>query len=491
VTNAKFIGISGSNQDNCTNLADPTFNVAGINTRRVEPRNTPTAINAVFNFRNFLDGRANNNFNGVNPFGQRDVGAKVWKKNAGGGVDAVSVVIPHSSLASQAVGPPLSFFEMSCNGRVWPMVGKRLLNSTVIPLGLQVVHKQDSRLGTISNQTLAVPANGIKKKYVDMVKLAFQPAWWSSTQKVSLPNGTGSNSQFSQMEANFSLFFGLAVQAYERTLVANDTPVDKFLDGTGTLTSQQQLGMVMFQTKGKCLNCHGGAELTNASVVNVENERIEPMIMGNGGCRVYDNGFYNIGSRPTDDDIAVGGKDPFGNPLSESGMSKLGELPEVPFPVVPGCDEINVMGAFKAPGLRNAELTGPYFHNGGKGTLWQVVDFYDRGGDFANDNLPDLDPDIGPIGFTTNEKNGLLAFLLGLTDERVRWERAPFDHPSLCFASGHQGNEVSVVESSPGSGKARDNIATPCLSAIGKNGAPSPLVPFLNLNPFLEEDPAP
>ena len=44
-----------------------------INTRKVEPRNTPTNINAVFNFRNFWDGRANNTFNGVNPFGRRAI----------------------------------------------------------------------------------------------------------------------------------------------------------------------------------------------------------------------------------------------------------------------------------------------------------------------------------------------------------------------------------------------------------------------------------
>ncbi|MFD2272955.1 cytochrome c peroxidase [Undibacterium arcticum] len=30
----------------------------------MEPRNTPTVINATFNFRNFWDGRANNMFNG-------------------------------------------------------------------------------------------------------------------------------------------------------------------------------------------------------------------------------------------------------------------------------------------------------------------------------------------------------------------------------------------------------------------------------------------
>ena len=51
--------------------------VGKVETRRVEPRNTPTVINAVFNFRNFWDGRANNVFNGVTPFGPHDEGAKV------------------------------------------------------------------------------------------------------------------------------------------------------------------------------------------------------------------------------------------------------------------------------------------------------------------------------------------------------------------------------------------------------------------------------
>ena len=43
------------------------------------------------------------------------------------------------------------------------------------------------------------------------------------------------------------------------------------------------------------------------------------------------------------------------------------------------------------PGLRNVALTAPYFHNGGQMTLRQVVDFYNRGGDFANaEQSPEL-----------------------------------------------------------------------------------------------------
>src|SRR5262249_36852626 len=46
---------------------------SGAPARQVDPRNTPTVINAVFNHRNFWDGRANNLFNGVGVFGMRDI----------------------------------------------------------------------------------------------------------------------------------------------------------------------------------------------------------------------------------------------------------------------------------------------------------------------------------------------------------------------------------------------------------------------------------
>src|SRR5207245_9661267 len=96
-------------------------------------------------------------------------------------------------------------------------------------------------------------------------------------------------------------------------------------------------------------------------------------------------------------------------------------------------DRAAVNGNFKVPGLRDIELTGPYFHNGGQATLRPVVDFYSRGGDFPDTNFNDLDPDISPIDLSELEKADLVAFLLGLTDERVRWEKAPFDQQSLCL----------------------------------------------------------
>lgn len=103
----------------------------------------------------------------------------------------------------------------------------------------------------------------------------------------------------------------------------------------------------------------------------------------------------------------------------------------------PNVNRVGRMGSFKAPQLRNVELTGPYFHNGGKLTLRQVVDFYTRGGDFPITNSAHRDFNLVNMSIEIQsnlseaEKVALVDFLLELTDERNRFDRAPFDHPEV------------------------------------------------------------
>src|SRR6266571_382884 len=86
------------------------------------------------------------------------------------------------------------------------------------------------------------------------------------------------------------------------------------------------------------------------------------------------------------------------------------------------------------PALRNDKLTAPYMHNGGKATLADVVDFYDRGGDVHN---PELAKRIKPLGLSSSDKASLVDFLMNaLTDCRTEREEAPFDHPSLVVPNG-------------------------------------------------------
>jgi hypothetical protein len=103
----------------------------------------------------------------------------------------------------------------------------------------------------------------------------------------------------------------------------------------------------------------------------------------------------------------------------------------------PVVNRVGRFGSFKAAPLREVELTGPYFHNGGKLTLRQVVDFYARGGDFPITNATHRDFNMVnqnvevQSNLSENEKAALVDFLLELTDDRVRFEQAPFDHPQV------------------------------------------------------------
>jgi cytochrome c peroxidase len=501
---AKFIDIvPGSAVDQVQVVPDPVFNVKGINVRQVTERNTPSTINAVFNHRQFWDGRAQNEFNGVNPFGSRDANAFVLKSpRKQSPPEKVKISLKNSSLASQAVGPPLNSVEQSGTGRIHPDIGqkfdrikvKKLPRETgkklkqLRPLGKQLVHPQDSVLGSSSNW----PGPGLKdKSYENMIEDAFHPQWWDSQYIIKIdstggiqsfrqPQGPRATDEYSLMDYNFSLFFGLAIQLYESTLISDDSPFDRFMDGnSNALTVQQQQGKALFEQS--CVFCHGGAETTNASVKNVENQRLRRMTVGNGGQAVYDTAFYNIGVRPTEGDLGVGAKDPFGNPLSESRLAQQGRFqsllnatPNIP---VAANERITADGAFKTPGLRNIELTGPYFHNGGTLTLRDVVDFYNRGGDFRENNIDNLDIGIRNLNLTEEQKTSLVAFMQSLTDDRVRFERAPFDHPQLFITNGHPGDQNAVTND--GTGQATTTVIE--LPAVGRNGTTVPRPNFLGV----------
>ncbi len=464
VHRATFVGVvPGQAAEEGVSVPDPVFQSGGVNQRRVTGRNTPSTINAIFNFNNFWDGRAHFLFNGVNPFGPLDPGAGVWF-NDGGLLEKRPIGIQFASLASQATGPPLDDTEMSYQGRTFPQLGRKLLGLT--PLGQQLVHPGDSVLGTLSRAVLLPDGttggqNGLAVGYAQLIRDAFQDTFWSSGQPT--PDG------FTQMEANFSLFWGLSIQLYEATLVSDQTPYDRFLGGDRTaLTPQQQDGFTLFFGGAGCAACHVSTELTSASVrasaflTNSAQALIEPMPVASGANVIYDTGFINTSVRPTTEDLGRGDVAPFLNPLtgdpfplSFSALAVLDALDQLGFnpalfprgavmtPSLPAQIPVDFPvandGNFKVPGLRNVELTAPYFHNGGDLTLAQVVEFYTRGGNFPVANRDSLDVAIADIGTLQDEpakQAALVAFMNAMTDERVRNESAPFDHPELFVPNG-------------------------------------------------------
>lgn len=517
VSLALFIdAIRGDSADIGMTVADDLFNVGGVNVRRVEPRNTPTMINAVFNHRNFWDGRADNIFNGVNEFGVRDPNAKILRSYGGDIMNLVKVRIDNASLASQAVGPPRSTFEMGFINRPFREIGKRLAKAQ--PLALQEVHRQDSVLGKLSIKN----GKGLNTTYRKMVRKAFRAKWWKSNQVVRIknngkvkivnrPNRPLKDNEFTMMEYNFSLFFGLAIQMYEATLVSDDAKIDRHFDNLaigepGLLSASELEGMALFEASG-CADCHSGPEFTSASVktsvtgfINPEvtpsfqpPEQFERMFIASCDVAVYDQGFYNIGVRPFWEDLGLGALDPFGNPLSIAVLKtsdpstipsqelltqnypSLGDTGAVPA-VVQG-ERTAVLGSFKIPSLRNVSLTAPYFHNGGQRTLREVVEFYNRGGDFHDFVNDDgvaqnefIDLGIGKLDLTEAQIDHIVDFMETFTDERVINQSAPFDHPQLFVPNGQTGDEFSVILEQ--NGAAQDDILE--IPAVGRQGGPLP-----------------
>ena len=506
------------------------FQVGTIKTRRVESRNTPSMINAVFNHRQFWDGRAENVFNGVNHLGARDPGARVLA-SMGDSLIEVQVALVNSSLASQAVAPIVDEIEMAAPGRTALDMARELSNITrhrgkhvhdVRPLQHQLVDPTDSVLGEMSRY----PDGGLKvDSYEKLVQHAFQKKYWDSDQLaqvaadgsvriVDRADNDPSTEEFTLSQYNFALFFGLAVQLYEATLVSDNTPWDRFRREHPVATDPALnpwtnpnpyhisrlalFGAHLFNDRTRtpdpvtglshlrCSNCHESAELTDASVRRIDAAANGPVRNRDGN--VIDKGFNNIGLRPTDNDPGVGASDAFG-PLSHSKRLfpngfLISPTDCISTPPPPACifdgaavtKGFGVEGAFKVPSLRNVALTAPYFHNGDTHSLREAVLFYSRGGNVAPITQRDgtlIEPLGVPI-ISSDEADAVVAWLESLTDERVHVASAPFDHPQLFVPNGHPGdaNFVELREQ----GFAKDQMLE--IPMTGAAGGP-PLPGFL------------
>jgi cytochrome c peroxidase len=529
--------------DTCTSVKDSIFHLGTLNTRKVQPRQAPSVINAGFNFRNFWDGRANNIFNGVSPFGGRDVNAGIWVAQANGIASKQTLRLQNASLASQAVAPVLNDSEMSCSQRAFPNVARKLLTRKA--LANQDVHAQDSVLAGLKNAS----GLGLNTTYQTLIKAAFAPRYWSGTGDFGKPAAANAPA-YKHIEANFSLFFGIALQLYQQTLVSDQAPFDSprlpntYPEIPSAYNEQQTRGLNVF-LNAHCALCHKGPTLSAAahpdiytkdnsfaSLRLVNRKTLNGAFISKGVIQgIMDEGYTNTSVTPEENDIGLGGTDPFGNPLSfsEQYLQKLLTGKDLIDPIiVNSCDLDNpflldfkdselvddtyitgsctdramyakiptvpvlqaelakkkparvfaaVKGAFKIPSLRNVELTGPYMHNGSLLTLEQVVDFYFRGGNFKNN--AHFATVVFPQTITAQEKADLVAFLKSLTDERVRWERAPFDHPALQVPHGH-----NPIASTSNAKQAQDLLLT--VPAIGKNGRDASLGPIKAFEAYLQ-----
>lgn len=193
----------------------------------------------------------------------------------------------------------------------------------------------------------------------------------------------------------------MAIASYLRTLVSDQSRFDAHLANQGTLSPAELRGLQEFSTAHgsarACVQCHGDLQATSHQFGPT------PLMTTMYGFLSAPNS-HNTGIRPIVEDAGVGA---------------VTALP-------------TDQGRFRVPGLRNTSLHGSWFHTGAIRTLAEVVEFYDRGGDFHVNQAPE----IQPMNMTAAQKSDLVAFLHTLVDPRVQSEQAPFDRPRLASENG-------------------------------------------------------
>src|SRR5262249_9810168 len=116
----------------------------------------------------------------------------------------------------------------------------------------------------------------------------------------------------------------------------------------------------------------------------------------------------------------------------------------------------------------------PYFHNGGQATLDQVVQFYNRGGDFPPS--AQSGPNVRPLELSPNEQTQVVAFLKALSDDRPKFQRPPLDPPALCVSDG----QLPRADGNPAFSKSSTDRWM-SIPLVGRNGNSAPLQTFEEL----------
>jgi cytochrome c peroxidase len=235
-----------------------------------------------------------------------------------------------------------------------------------------------------------------------------------------------------------------AIASFERTIVAGDSPFDRWYYGGDqkAVNDQVKRGFNVFLTKGRCVSCHtmeqDYALFTDNRFHNigVGVNRIQKEIPQ------FAPAFLTAKSAGTDVDKAV---------LTNPKVSELGR-----FAVTESLDEI---GAFKTSTLRNVAVTAPFMHDGSLATLRDVVDHYNNGGVTKKDDPVNdfLSGGIRPLNLTDDEISDLVAFMESLTSPQFAAQKAASANPASCNVK-----TTTVANSNP--------IAPASKSASGAEG---------------------
>ena len=179
---------------------------------------------------------------------------------------------------------------------------------------------------------------------------------------------------------------GKAIASFERSLVANNSPFDRYKNGeTSAMTATQIAGMQSFKNIG-CDNCHSGPMFSDYKLHVLS-------VPDNAKLTTSDNGA-------------------------------------------------NGLYAFRTPSLRNLKFTAPYMHSGRFATLDLVLNFYDNIADGRSQNsnvkTAQIDPKIRDLNVRNFQQNTaqIVAFLQALSDDNYD-KMIPASVPSQLSVGGN------------------------------------------------------
>lgn len=192
---------------------------------------------------------------------------------------------------------------------------------------------------------------------------------------------------------------GHAIAAWERTLVAGNSPFDRWHFGgnESAVDKSAKRGFALFDGKAGCTTCH---------IVEVDYA-----LFTDHGFHATGIGYRNAFAASPDDKVRIRLAPGLFTTVKRASLTPISE----PRPADVGRYEVTLDPAdrwkYKTPGLRNVALTAPYMHDGSLPTLHDVIAFYNRGGV----PHPGLDPAIQPLELSAQEMDDLVAFLESLT----------------------------------------------------------------------------
>jgi cytochrome c peroxidase len=194
---------------------------------------------------------------------------------------------------------------------------------------------------------------------------------------------------------------GKALAAYQATLVSPRTAFDRFRDAlargdpvaAAAYPQAAQRGLQLFVGRGRCSLCHAGPRFSNGEFADVG----VPFFVAGGvdagrhaGLRALQASRYN----------RLG-------PYADDGGAGAVATRHVRL-------EHRHFGEFKVPTLRGLRHTAPYFHDGSRATLADVVRHYSE---LDEERLhADGERILVPLRLSAQEASDLQAFLLTLSD---------------------------------------------------------------------------